>query len=209
MASPLQEFIAAVNTKGLARENRFLVTFDRGVSADLRFVQLFCETASLPGVSISSTPARTYGEAREMPYTRTFEAIRMSFYLDADMKIKKFFDDWKDSVINPITRSPGYYNDFTRTVKIDLVDVQEYDKDGKDLIPYSVILHEAWIKSIGEINLNTGGTGIIKLPVVLNYKYWTSENIQVDRSTPNVVPPSVVPNPLAGNTDTVNVGLNR
>lgn len=206
--TPLQEFISAVNSRGLARENRFLVTFDRGIPDELRFVQLFCDTASLPGVNIASTPATTYGETREMPYSRTFNEIQLSFYLDADMSIKKFFDDWKDAVINPITRSPGYYNDYTRTVRVQLVDFQA-DNEGKDMIPYTVVLWEAWIKSIGDINLNTSGTSIIKLPVTLNYKYWTSENTPVNRNTPAVALNTVGPNPLDGNTDVVNVGLPR
>lgn len=189
----LNRFISEVKSRGLARINRYAVEFviPGGDGESTQLAQLFCETTSLPGMNIVTQPSRTYGEAREIPIgDRNFDVINMSFYVDADLKVKVLFDKWLNSIINPNTRHVSYYKDYITDIKISVVDVEPgsmTQADGRviaevDNKPYSVTLHEAYPKSISAIELNADGKGVMKLQVAFQYKYWTSASTTVSRN---------------------------
>ena len=78
-----KDFISEIKTQGLARTNRFTVEIAPPSEgpAVARRILLFCEQASLPGISYASTSNRTYGELREVPYDRLFEPITLQFHV--------------------------------------------------------------------------------------------------------------------------------
>lgn len=163
----LSNFISEVKTRGLARTNRYTVQIlDPADPDSAKLAQLFCESASLPSINMNTTPYRIYGESREMPYERGFDPVTLTFYVDAEMKIKKMFDSWINSVMNPVTRQMGYYKMYTRDIKIEVFDVSE------TLAPYSITLCEAYPKNIGTVQLDYNSKDVMKLPVTITYKYW-------------------------------------
>ncbi len=165
----LSDFITQIQSKALARSNRYLVNFAvPGASPDdTRLVHLFCDAAVLPGLDIASSPLRIQGETREMPYERIFSPASMSFYVDAAMTVKNLFDRWMERIVHPIHRNMGYHKDYARDISIKVLGVDE-------LVKYEVILYDAWPKSIGQVQLDAVDRGIMKLPVSFNYKNWTS-----------------------------------
>ena len=46
---------------------------------NLQKILLHSESIVLPGINVSTTQAKTFGEFREMPYERTFEPVQMTF----------------------------------------------------------------------------------------------------------------------------------
>jgi len=89
----IERFIAQVKTESLARSNRFAVLFNppAGVSpATLDNVLLFCDSIQIPGVNYSTVQNRSYGEFREIPYERLYEAINLTFYVDASLHVKHY-----------------------------------------------------------------------------------------------------------------------
>ena len=168
MASPsLYDFISQIKSEGLSRTNRFLVNITSPAAlggSDARLIQLYCEQAALPGMAYASTPVRSFGENREIVYERNFEPIALTFYVDRKMSVLSFFNDWMDSIVNPITRESSYYDDYTTQMNITMQDVADNDT-------YEVEFREVYPKSVGAIQLDYNSKDVAKLTVTFNYKY--------------------------------------
>jgi hypothetical protein len=184
--STLNEFIGHVASEGLMGSSRFSVDIglpkiirDKNLYiGDLEKIQLYCDTVQLPGMSISSTQARTFGEVREIPWERSFDNVNFGFYVDNSMDVKLFFDNWIQSIQDPFTRIFNYYNDYTTKI-----DINVYDRDEKQR--YLVTLYECYPKSIGAVQMDYSSKDIMKLQVSMNYRYWISSTTD-DTNAPDV-----------------------
>lgn len=172
----LNRFISEVKTRGLARTNRYVVEIPFPNSREYnidddskRLTNLFCESIQLPGLNISTDPARTYGEAREMPYERTFETFSATFYVDTNMKVKTAFDNWMSMIIDPKTRTIGYYKDFVTDINVHIETLEQS-------WPLTFKIYEAYPKSVSPIQLNLADRDVMTFTVTFQYKYWVSDN---------------------------------
>lgn len=173
MVKPLNDFISEIKKDGLARQNRFsvLITQPKGMLTrgySLELIQLFCEQAVLPGITYASQPIKTFGEDREVVYDRNFDDITLTFLVDRNMKVKSFFDDWSNVIINQSTRLMGFYENYTTTLIVYVQDV-----DDKDV--YASILYEVYPKNISQIQLDNNSKDVMKLSVTFAYKYHENE----------------------------------
>ena len=146
----LNDFTSQIKKEGLAIVNRYAVVLPNMGGSDMsRLLLMYCSSAQLPGLNNSTTPARTFGEYREMPYERLFEAVNLEFYVDRPMKVKTYWDNWIAQGIDPVTRKFNYYKNYTKDVTIFVLDKQDKsmygctlyagrpkDYDGIRLIPY-------------------------------------------------------------------------
>lgn len=160
----LNEFISKVKSNNFARQNRFTVSISSPAGGDSNLTELFCEQAVLPGISVSTQPVRTYGEAREVVYDRNFESITLTFLVDKQYAVKDFFESWMNKVIDPNSRLVGFYDEYVRDMVI-------MTQDNKDNDTYYVILRELYPKTIAPIQLDHNSKDIVKLQVTFNYKY--------------------------------------
>ena len=93
----ISDFVSQIGG-GLARTNRFDVVITTPSSIDIeglipgQELAMLCEQVQLPGLTVNTTPIKTYGEVRETPYEFNYEPINMSFYVDNKMGVKIFFD---------------------------------------------------------------------------------------------------------------------
>ena len=168
-----KDFIAAIKTQGLARTNRFIVEVSPPSSTSSGLnnrVMLLCDSAALPGVSYATTPNRSYGETRETPYDRLYEAVTLTFYVDKDMVVKKIFDDWIMMIQNPINRSFKFYDSYVKPMTIQVQDLNDKTK-------YEVKLHEAYPKSMAAIALSSESKDVMKMSVSFQYKYFEISQI--------------------------------
>lgn len=169
----IQDFISQVKTGALARQNRFAIVFTppAGVSPQaLQKVLLFCDTVQLPGVNFSTIQNRTYGEFREVPYEKLYDSVNMSFYVDNDLKVKELFDRWIDTIQNPVTRNFNYYKNYITNMVIEVQDINDNTR-------YEMVLHECYPKTLGSISLDQASKEVMKLPVTMQYKYWTASPV--------------------------------
>ena len=119
----LNDFTSQIKKEGLAIVNRYAVVLPNMGGSDMsRLLLMYCSAAQLPGLNNSTTPARTFGEYREMPYERLFEAVQLEFYVDRPMKVKTYWDNWVGQVIDPVTRKFNYYKNYTKDVTIFVLD---------------------------------------------------------------------------------------
>ena len=178
----LNDFIAQVKSEGLMKSNRYIIemVMPTGMrpSVNMRKVLLLCDSIAVPGVTISTTPARTYGEIREMPYEKIFAPANLSFYVDNKMEVKKLFDEWQGVIQNPTTRNHGYYRDYTTKIVITILDVYDNQR-------YQITLHEAYLKDLGSVQMSNESREVMKLNVTFQYKYWTATDAYASVSHPD------------------------
>ena len=171
----LNEFISKVKSTGLAKTNRYRVTIATpalmtGFMNSGRLITLFCESTSLPGQVVATTEQRIMGETREFPYSKMFDNITLSFYIDNNFEVKGFFDNWLNSVSNTQNKITYYYKDYIAPTV--LIEVLPMDSE---VSMYSITLHEAYPKATSSIQLSADSRDVAKIGVNLNYKYYTTE----------------------------------
>jgi len=175
--SKLQEFIASVKTGGLMRNARYTVTMGKPASLrsitrgdDHRKILLFCSDITIPGLNISTSPSRTFGEIREMPYEKLYDNCNMTYYVDQDMSVKHYFDSWVHSIQNTETRTFEYYQNYITDVTIEVEDARSESR-------YKITMFECYPKSVAQIQLGYDNKDVMKMQVSMNYKYWKYEKI--------------------------------
>ena len=173
----LNEFISKVKSTGLAKTNRYRVTIATPALMPEfmnsgRLITLFCESTSLPGQVVATTHQRIMGETREFPYSKMFDNITLSFYIDNNFEVKAFFDNWLNSVSNTQNKITSYYKDYIAPTV--LIEVLPMDSE---VSTYSITLHEAYPKGISPIQLSADSRDIAKIGVSLNYKYYTTSHV--------------------------------
>ena len=186
----LSEILGLGNsTDGMSRKNRYEVTLypptgargSRGnttnvfskIMGDLlgdgtvRATGLRCESISMPGRNMDSTPdSNIYGPEREIVTGYSFGDINAVFQCSSDMKEKKYWETWQRLTYNPKTFDIGYYNDYVGTVDIHTLDEQERRR-------YGVRLVEAWPKTIGAQSLGYADNNTYQtIDVTIAYRYW-------------------------------------
>lgn len=173
-ATSISDFIATVKGSGLARSNRFGVTVTvppmLGSSNIVPLLYLFCESAQLPGMNMSTTQARTFGEYREMPYEKLYDTVNLTFLNDTEMRVKTFWESWIGNIQDPVTREFKYYNDYTSNI-----DIYVYDVNNNTT--YQVTLYEAYPKTLASSELNQGSREVMKTTVTLQYRYYRSSAV--------------------------------
>lgn len=172
--SSLNEFISQIASEGLMPTNRYSVEFNLpskiGLFPGLQRVLLHSESIVLPGINVSTTQAKTFGEFREMPYERTFEPVQMTFLVDNAMSVKMLFDTWTNNGIqNMTTRKFNYYKEYTTDMFINVFDKNDQQR-------YKVSLYECFPKNVASIQMDNNFKGEpMRVIVSMQYKYWDSE----------------------------------
>jgi hypothetical protein len=178
----ISNFISEVNSRGLARPNRFEVFIlpPSGLGAFVgsgRLVSLLCESASLPAMSVSTKPFRIYGASYQRPVSSEFngDGITLSFYIDNKMEVKSFFDAWMFKVVNPNSFNVSYQPEYVSQIKIAQLDEQNNES-------YSVYLEDAFPRAVNMLDLNMGSTNQVhKLNVTFAYRRWFPESELLNR----------------------------
>ena len=185
----LNKFRSQILTGSLARNNRFEVevippSFLRSYGER---VSLLVEQASFPLLNIASKSFKIFGPSYQRPFTSEYggEGIPVTFHVDRNMVVKKFFDDWVHAIVNPVTFTTGYQNDYIGTITIKQLDEQ-------DNITYAVRLEEAFPRNLNLMDLNHQASNQThRLNVLFAYRYWKQVD-QTTQVTPTNVPRAVV-----------------
>jgi hypothetical protein len=176
--STLKDFIAQVRN-GMAKSSHFMVELTLPESLvntqgiDMNKVIMFCDQAQLPGISFGTNPVRSYGETKEVPYEKLYESVNLSFYVDADMMVKRLFDSWIVLIQDPITRDFNYPQRYT-TNSINII---VENTQGESV--YMCTLHNCYPKAVAPIQLDYAAKDVMKLGVSISYQYATMKQLGV------------------------------
>ena len=171
----IDNFVTEISTRGLARPNRFEVTFPlpNGLNnssqvADTRIVSLFCESANLPSKTIGVKQQKIYGPNYQRPFSSEYggEGISMTFLVDGEMDVKGFFDAWTNIIVDPFQYFVHYPENYTVPITISQLD-EENNKT------YTVTLEDAFPRSIALMELSQSAQNSVhKLNVTFAYRRW-------------------------------------
>jgi len=180
--SPLQDFIAQVGQRDLARQSRYKINIGLPAGLNLtsgsdieRTINLFCDEAQLPGIEFATKSFHVYGPGFERPQAVSYNGeVRLSFIVDQDFLIRQVFEKWMHSIIKPMSYTFEYPDVFMTSgiVITQLKYTGEDLTDGNDVGVYSVRLLEAFPKSIAAMSLGYGSNAIHRLNVTFAFRNW-------------------------------------
>jgi len=108
-----------------------------------------------------------------MPYSSEYggEGLPITFHVDRDMTVKRFFDQWMEGIVvggSQSTFAVNYQNNYTCDIQIKQLDEQEN-------IVYGITLIEAFPRYMNILELsNSSQNETHKLSVTFAYRYWKS-----------------------------------
>lgn len=185
---------------GLARNNRFevIIAPPRGLSgrgAESELASLYVEQASVPLLNIFAKPFKIFGPTYQRPITSEYggEGMPITFHVDRDMRIRRFFEDWMHLIVDPVRFTVGYQENYISDIFIRQLDEQNN-------ITNEIKLIEAFPRNINLMDLNNNSSNQThRLNVLFAYRYW----INTSRATTNPISiPRVFINPQVPSVDT-------
>ena len=138
-----------------------------------REISLRAESVTIPGRNLAtSTDSNIYGPTREVVEGVTYaEDITISFQSSSDLKEREFFEKWQQMAFDETSWNVKYYNEYTGSVEIYLLDKQSERR-------YGIKLEEAFPKTVNAIQLGYADNNtIIKTDVSFSFRYWRSMKI--------------------------------
>lgn len=171
--SGLERFLSEFRFNSLARTNRFNVVVIpppvlAGGDYPMNMINLYCEQANLPLVNVTTKPYKIFGPAYQRPISSEYggEGISMTFHIDRDMRLKRFFEDWVHSIVDPDSFLVSYQEDYVTTIAIEQLDEEEN-------VTYAIELLEAFPRSLNLVELNNGSQNQThRLNVLFAYRKW-------------------------------------
>ena len=133
-----------------------------------------CEKAELPGRTLATAEdAVGGGPALKLPYDVTYNDISLSIICSADMKERKFFEEWMDRIIGRGGRTNAglvsYYSDYALGVSLK---VEQLNEAGTTLIAYT--LQDIYPTALTPMNAAWEETNTYqRFGVTLAYRYHT------------------------------------
>jgi hypothetical protein len=182
--NPVDDIKAVVgNQGGFARTNFFAVTFNgpASITPDPVIVNALCESAQLPGRSISTFEHGMIRHAIKRPYGYINDDVTLTFYVTNDFYIKKLWEAWLNTVVNDVNDKIGYRDDYAQDIVISVLNLNHNEI-------HQVTLTKAYPITINAIELNNGSENeLMRLTVTLTYEDYTtkSNNFETISSIPD------------------------
>lgn len=187
MTFNVQKMISSIAKSGTAKTSHFEVQITGAVGGDEESLMYRCDTAELPGRTITTTETRfgNYGPIAKVGYGQVYTDVTMSFICSEDLREKEYFEKWHAAVLDTgafeqsTTASDfdgfgfnsqflvGYYDNYVGTIKI-----RQFGASGD--LRSEHILNQAYPIILGGIPLNWQDEDVAKLSVTFAYKNYKS-----------------------------------
>lgn len=179
----LENFLSEVRQGSLARVNRFEVIINAPLNTgqsinDAKKISLLCEVANFPPLSLTVKPFKIFGPSYQRPITSEYggDGMSMTFHVDRDMMVKRFFDDWLEYIVNRNSFTVAYQSDYITEILVRQLDEQNN-------VTYEIELLEAFPRSITLMDLNNSAQNQThRLNVIFAYRYWRRTDIPANRT---------------------------
>ena len=171
------QFMSKVeNLGGIARKNRFSVeiTPPRGLLQDgtAATINFLAKTVSFPGRSMGTASYRSGGQfALSVPYETVFEPVSLTMLNTNNHAPRTFWTNWLEYIQSMDSYNMRYYKQFIGSIKISQYNETHLTAQHSD---YEVILHEAWPKGIGAIEVGWESAELEEFEIDIQYSWWTS-----------------------------------
>tara|TARA_B100000902_G_C27290163_1_gene906657 strand:+ start:508 stop:1152 length:645 start_codon:yes stop_codon:yes gene_type:complete len=202
MTASIDRIKSTISSRGgLARPNNFLVELPSlpGFGRANETLNMLCRQTTLPFKQIMSVPRRIGMESEEIAYGYAVENITMSFLMTNDYYARKYFDRWKDLIINEDQQIVNYKNNYEKRIVLhqlrNSIPSTAFDisigqiplglpitniissiaaRSGVNIstTAYSVELKNAFPKNIGEIQFSNDENVLSEMAVTIAYTNW-------------------------------------
>lgn len=196
----ISNFLAATKIHGFARPYRFEVEIPRPQcvkATENEKVSLYCKAAQLPQTRIITSRNQYLGppEFRPIGLDLGGDNLTLTFYVDAQMRVKAFFDEWMDGIVDRASGITRYRDDYIVRMKIRQLipvgsvgepalgtgqgagrSVQENTNNfiNRESVAYEVTFDQAFPVAVNPLTLDHGSVGQVhELSVTFNYRRWT------------------------------------
>lgn len=181
----LQKFVSQ-SKQGFARTNRFEVLITPppvlNKKSDSELVSIFAEVSNLPPLNLTVRPFKTFGPLHQRPISSDYggDGLAMTFHLDSGMRVKRFFDDWMESIVS---RGINGYPQFSVRYQADYITSivlrqLSPNPSTEDDVSYEVELLEAFPRSMNLVEFNNAAQNQTqRLTIVFAYRYWRRTDI--------------------------------
>lgn len=181
----LSEFTAQLQSRNVSKPSLYYVEivppplmsppYAISGMSDMNLISLWCAAAQTPQSTILTRDEYVEaGTRRKYAYDQDYTNLTLSFYLDQDYNVKKFFDLWKQAIV-PQRRNFEYPDGYTAE-KINVYIINQEEKSTY-LYEYS----RAYPKSNNAVELNyANSTTVATLTIdfVFEEAYFTAFNDQ-------------------------------
>ena len=172
---------------GLARTNKFLVTLPSLGAGGLigflgaRNMNILCRSAQIPGKQILTHDKRIGMKFEKVAYGYAVEEVTLSFMETSTLPVRRYFDTWRDIVLNDDEQTANYKRDYQRRVIIHQLAMPVplgafpiTNQIPVDVLvsTYSVELQNAFPTTITANEYNNEQDGFIETTVSMSYTNW-------------------------------------
>jgi len=171
--NPINDFISSLNnSQGMARANQFEVVIraNKNHPDKENLIQnLHCSGVTMPGHNLEQQTQRLGSEpATEIVQGHEYAGnITATFYLDANLETKSWFDKWQEMTFDRDTHKVKYYETY-----IGEMNIYQLDNEGEK--SYGIRCEEVYPATIGGIEYSYESTDTIAiLSVEFAYKKWS------------------------------------
>jgi len=183
MAKGLAQFSTEIKARHVAKASKFSIYFspppfminDVGnfpyVNQDTGLVQLFAESVHFPEFIIETNRVKDDGVGREVPYDKLYPPIACSFICDADMIVKKFFDDWVQGIMKTETGTFRYLENY----QIHSMEISQLNENMDET--YTVTLYDVYPKLVNDVAMSSSSRDFNRCTVQFVYRKWNSEKL--------------------------------
>ena len=135
--SNINTFKKAITDKGgLSHTNQFLVNIAIPDAVNKALISLssvglpdyddeisiLCYKANIPSRKLKTTPINIYNNLQlQIPQGYEWGNLILSFIERRDLVIKNLFDNWINTINNPVTNAGSFYDDVVSAVKVNLL----------------------------------------------------------------------------------------
>ena len=151
---------------------------------------LYVTDAVLPGSSFADVEVSgdRQGITERMPFKRIYDDVTLTFMVDKDYKVMKYFEAWIQ-LINPLHGDTGgkadnqvmtlnYPKDYKCTMSIVKFN-KDYFQSSGGFLYYCYV--RSWPLSISSVPVNYESGSILKLNVTFRYERYVMENVTVGK----------------------------
>lgn len=184
----LDSFRSKIFKDSLARTNRFEVEIlpppgltGAGVFSDT--VSLYCEQAVIPQLSIGVKQLRMFGPSHQRPTNIDYggDGMSLTFHVDRDMRVRKFFENWMHIIVDPNNFTVSYQEDYISQIK-----VRQLDENNN--VTHEIAFYEAFPRNINVMELNHSAQNQThRINVLFAFRRWerlTTSTTMIDTPLP-------------------------
>ena len=200
----ISNFISHINQyTGPALANRFRVDIVPPSKIFLNAASLTkklsfqCEAAELPGRTLATLDARTYGPTKKYPYQTTYNDLSLTFICmgnttsgpNTGLWEKTFFDTWMNYINPTDLYNFRYKSDYQTEITIhhyDTYSSREAENNFENQFldeTYSVDFFEVFPISVNQLQLGWADDSVLKLTVTFAYTKWEDHKTKGSRAT--------------------------